>query len=86
MANAEPTRDGRGVFGAIILIGIAVGGGLGLFVGVSYKSQHISMYDVVVFHPTPTSMAVYGAVAATVFFGVLLSIVVILSRFDQDAV
>lgn len=85
MGDAVHTRSGKRVFGAVVLIGIMVGAVLGLIIGTSPKIQHISVGDIVLFHPTPTSMALYGATAATVGLTVLLGIVIGLSRFDQSA-
>ncbi|MDT3436843.1 MULTISPECIES: hypothetical protein [Halobacteriales] len=86
MDDTVRTYGGKHVFGIIILIGIAVGTGLGLIIGTSPKIQHISVFDVVIFHPTPASMALYGALAATIGLTMILGIVLALSRFDQSAV
>lgn len=86
MGDTVRTHGGKRIFGIIILVGIAVGTGLGLIIGTSPKVQHISVLDVVLFHPTPASMALYGALAATIGLTVILGIVLALSRFDQSAV
>ena len=83
MGDAVRTRSGKRVFGTVVLIGIIIGAGLGLIIGTSPKIRHISILDVVIFHPTPTSMALYGATAATVGLTAILGIVMVLSRFDQ---
>ena len=80
------TKSGKLVFGLVILVGITVGAGLGLIIGTSSKIQHISVLDIVLFHPTPPSMALYGATAATIGLGVILGIVLVLSRFDESKV
>lgn len=80
------THGGKRIFGILILVGIAVGTGLGLIIGTSQKIQHISVLDVVLFHPTPPSMALYGGIAATIGLTVILGIVIALSRFDQSTV
>lgn len=85
MGDAVHTGGGKRVFGVVVLIGIMVGAVLGLIIGTSPKIQHIFIGDIVLFHPTPTSMALYGATAATVGLTMLLSIVIGLSRFDQSA-
>jgi len=86
MGDLLRTQSGKRVFGIIVLVGIAVGAGLGLIIGTSPKIEHISVLDIVLFHPTPTSMALYGATAATIGLTVILGIVLALSRFDQSAV
>lgn len=82
MDDTVHTRSGKRVFGIVILVGIAVGAGLGLIIGTSPDVQHISVLDIVLFHPTPMSMALYGAIAATIGLTVILGIVIALSRFD----
>lgn len=86
MDDTVRTRSGKHVFGTVVLVGIFIGAGLGLLIGTSPKIQHVSFLDIVVFHPTPTSMALYGATAATVWLTSILAIVMVLSRFDQDTV
>jgi hypothetical protein len=86
MDDMVRTKSGKLVFGLVILVGITVGAGLGLIIGTSSKIQHISVLDIVLFHPTPPSMALYGATAATIGLGVILGIVLVLSRFDESKV
>jgi hypothetical protein len=86
MGQTARARSGKRVFGLVITIAIVVGAGLGLIVGTSTKIQHISFYDIVLFHPTPPSMALYGATAATILVSVILGITLILSRFDRAKV
>jgi hypothetical protein len=86
MDDMVRTKSGKLVFGLVILVGITVGAGLGLIIGTSSKIQHISVLDIVLFHPTPPSMALYGATAATIGLGVILGIVLFLSRFDESKV
>jgi hypothetical protein len=86
MGDTVRTQSGKRIFGLVILVGIAVGAGLGLIIGTSSEIQHISVLGSVLFHPTPPSMALYGATAATLGLGVILGIVLVLSQFDQSAV
>ncbi|MFB6091512.1 MAG: hypothetical protein ABEK02_00710 [Haloquadratum sp.] len=85
MRNDERGRSGKRVLGVVIAIGVAVGAGMGLIVGTSPDVRAISLFDVVVFRPTPLGMAVYGAAAATAFFAFVFGIVAVLSRFDSAA-
>ena len=83
MDDTVRSWSGKHIFGIVILTGITVGAGFGFIAGTSPKIQHISILDVVLFHPTPTGMALYGATAAALGLALLLGIVLILSRFDQ---
>ena len=85
MDDTIRSRSGKRVFGIVIFTGVTVGAGFGFIVGTSPKVQHISVLDVVLFHPTPKSMALYGATAAALGLALLLGIVLVLSRFDQSA-
>lgn len=83
MGDAARVRSGKRVFGTVVLTGILVGATLGLIIGTSPQIRHISILNIVIFHPTPTSMALYGATAATTGLTVIVGIVLVLSRFDQ---
>ena len=80
------TRNGREVLGVVVVTAILVGVGLGWVVGTSPKVQHISIFDTVLFHPTPMSMAFYGGTAATIGLAVVFGIVTVLSRFDDSSI
>lgn len=85
MEEIARTLSGKTVFGSVFVACIALGAVFGLVLGTSTKIQHISIFDWVTFHPTPTGMALYGVVAAVVLVGGVLGIVLLLSRFDGDA-
>ena len=78
-------RSGKRVFGIIVVSVILVGAGFGLIVGTSPKVEHVSLLDVLVFHPTPTGMALFGVTSASVGLAIILGIVMALSRFDDSA-
>lgn len=80
------TQSGKQVLGLVIAIAVTVGVVLGWVVGTSPDVQHISIFGTVLFHPTPTSMALYGGTAATVGLTVVLGIVTLLSRFDDASI
>jgi hypothetical protein len=82
MGETVRARSGKRVLGLVVIVAITVGAGLGLIIGTSPQIQHISFYDTVLFHPTPLSMALYGAIGATVLIGVILGITLVLSQFD----
>ena len=78
-------RSGKRVFGIVVVSAILIGAGFGLIVGTSPDVKHVSLLDLLVFHPTPTGMALFGATAATVGLTCILGIVTVLSRFDDAA-
>lgn len=80
------TQSGKQVLGLVIATAVLVGVGSGWVIGTSPKVQHISIFQIVLFHPTPTSMAFYGGTAAAVGLTIVLGIVTVLSRFDDASV
>jgi prolipoprotein diacylglyceryltransferase len=86
MEETARKMSGRFVFGSVLVIAVVIGAVLGLVIGTSTEIQHISLLELVTFHPTPTGMAFYGATASTVLVGTVLGIVLLLSRFDDAAV
>ncbi|MDS0296622.1 DUF7520 family protein [Halogeometricum luteum] len=86
MEEIARTLSGKTVFGSVFAASIVIGAVFGLVLGTSTKIQHISVSDWITFHPTPTGMALYGATAAAVLVGAVLGIVLLLSRFDEDAI
>lgn len=80
------TYHGKVVFGILVLVVIVLAALTGLIVGTSPDIHAISVFGVVLFRPTPLSMAVYGVVGAVVVLGTIFGIVSFLSRFDEDAV
>lgn len=86
MKEITRTLSGKTVFGLVFVVSIAIGAIFGLVLGTSTKIQHIYVFDLITFHPTPTGMAFYGATAAIVLVGGVVGIVLFLSRFDDDAI
>lgn len=78
--------SGKRVLQTVFAIGILVGAGFGFLVGASSKVKHTSFFGTRLFHPTPTTMALYGIIGSALFIGVIYGIVRVLSRFDDDAV
>lgn len=86
MAELERGHRGKRVLGAVILVAIGVGAGLGFVIGTSAKIRPIAAFGVVLFRTTPLGMALYGAFASGGLLAVVFGIVEFLSRFDSERV
>lgn len=78
---------GRRLVATLYVVVVAIAGVMGFVIGsISPRGLDPEFLGVVDFPPTPLGMAAYGALTLAVLLGVLLLVVMYVTRFDDDAV
>jgi len=78
---------GRRLVVSLYAILVAVAGVMGLILGlISPRDLDPQFLGVVPFPPTPLGMAAYGALTVALVLGVALLVVVVVSRYDDEAI
>ena len=82
---AQPS--GRAVVVLVFVGALAIAGGYGYLVGsIGPKAlQHIRVFGVTVFHPTPLGMAFYGMSIAALVLGTIAIAAQVAKRVDDQA-
>ena len=85
--TTESERSGRLIFIFVWFVAVTIAGGFGFFVGVIGPKalQHIRIFNIMVFHPTPLGLALYGMSVVGIVLTVLYIAVEIASRFDEHS-
>lgn len=87
MTDADGAIGGRRVIIVLYFIVVGVAGGMGAAIGsIGLRDlEPVSFLGLVTFQPTPTGLAAFGMTAVGVTLGVVLGLVVLVSRTYPDA-
>jgi hypothetical protein len=77
----EPGRSGRRIVLSLYVIVVAIAGFTGFVLGyIGPRDLDPRLFGVIAMPPTPLGMAAYGAVTLAVVLGVVIALVMVVSR------